>query len=171
MRTLEEIRQKNKRKDLLLNGMESVPKKNIFKRIHYYFLRKQLKRFVKHNKEKIYKLAEENTKSDVNKLLETKNHTVISLVEEVLPLQDTKLISWSKDEEKDIINSIINNKILSPKCHLCGVPVKDVDGEICDGCLTEVNKRLFIENEKLNEKEYKKSEDKINENKDNRTNS
>lgn len=43
----------------------------------------------------------------------------------------------------------------SPKCHLCGIQVKDIEGEICDDCLTNVSKRLFMENEKLNEEEYK----------------
>lgn len=42
-----------------------------------------------------------------------------------------------------------------PKCHICGVQVRDIDGEICDNCLAEVNKRLYEENEKLNEDEYK----------------
>lgn len=42
-----------------------------------------------------------------------------------------------------------------PKCHICGVQVRDIDGEICDNCLSKVNKRLYEENEKLNEDEYK----------------
>jgi hypothetical protein len=60
MRTLEEIRQKNKRKDLLLDGMKSAPKKdkNILKRIKHYIERKKLKRLlliIKKGMDKIFR--------------------------------------------------------------------------------------------------------------------
>jgi hypothetical protein len=61
MRTLKEIRQKNKRNDLLIDGMESDTKKfgifHIIKRIRYYIERKKLKKFINHNREKIDKIA------------------------------------------------------------------------------------------------------------------
>lgn len=67
MRTLEEIRKKNKRKDLLLDGMEVTPyhTKNklhqLWNKIQNYFIKRSLKKFIKKNKEKVYKIAEQNT--------------------------------------------------------------------------------------------------------------
>lgn len=99
----------------------------------------ELKDFIKQNKEKVYKIAEQNTTRN------SKGQVIIS-----------KDDPWFNEDEweehfKELDEATTKQTM---KCHICGIQVKDTDGEICDDCLSNVNKRLFKENEKLNEVEY-----------------
>lgn len=108
----------------------------------------------------------EYKKIDFKQLLENKKITIVSSKE---ALKDVTPFEWSDEvlsgKKKVIIDDCIEldtntpspeefDNAWFPKCHICSIQVKDTDGEICDECLNNVNKRLYKKNEKMNEVEY-----------------